>query len=374
MAEKAQPVPHRFAGVVADENAVGFAAAPAHPAPQLVQRRQTVPLGVFNHHHGGVGHVHAHLDHGGGDQHVQLAVFELVHHGGFFFRLQLAVHQADAPVGQKGPGHVGEVAGHRLQIRRAGRFGITLLHPGADDVHLMALVDLVVQKMIHVPPLFAGHRVGFYRQAAGGQLVQNGDVQIAVHQKAQRAGDGRGAHHQHMGGGGFVRQQAPLAHAEPVLLVHHRKAKAGKLHSAADYRMGAHHQICFVGGDGRQRGALLGSLHAAGEQRHPQPEGLEKGLQCGRVLGGQNLGGGHEGALVAVFRGHVDARRGHKGFAAAHVPLQQPVHGPLCRHVGTDFGGGPPLGPGGGEGQAVPEGGEAGGLHGCAALHRAPAF
>ena len=37
VAQKAQPVPHGLALVVADEDAHRLPAAPAHPAPQLVQ-------------------------------------------------------------------------------------------------------------------------------------------------------------------------------------------------------------------------------------------------------------------------------------------------------------------------------------------------
>ena len=39
VAQKLQPLTHRFALVVADQNTPALAAAPAHPAPQLVQSR-----------------------------------------------------------------------------------------------------------------------------------------------------------------------------------------------------------------------------------------------------------------------------------------------------------------------------------------------
>ena len=40
-------------------------AAPSYPAPKLVQLRKPKPLGIFNYHHRGIGHTHAHFNHGG---------------------------------------------------------------------------------------------------------------------------------------------------------------------------------------------------------------------------------------------------------------------------------------------------------------------
>ena len=40
------------------------------------------------------------------------------------------------------------------------------------------LVDLRIEEMVQVPPFFAGDAPGLDRGTAGGQLVQNGDVQV----------------------------------------------------------------------------------------------------------------------------------------------------------------------------------------------------
>ena len=71
--------------------------APApDPAPQLVQLRQTEAVRVLDHHDRGIGHVHPHLDHGGGGQHFDLPGFELGHDLFLHGRLQASVQKTDA--------------------------------------------------------------------------------------------------------------------------------------------------------------------------------------------------------------------------------------------------------------------------------------
>lgn len=60
---------------------------------------------------------------------------------------------------------------------------------------------------------------------------------------------------------------------------------------------------------------------------------------------------GHKGRLPAAFGGHPAQSRGHGGFAAAHIPLHQPVHRGGPGHVFYPLGNGPLLGPGELEGQ-----------------------
>ena len=163
---------------------------------------------------------------------------------------------------------------------------------------------------------------------------------------------------------GLFGQHAALPHPEAVLLVHHREAQPRKLHSLAQDGVGAHHEVGFVGPDGRQRPAAGCGLHPAGQQGHPHPEGGQHPVQVLGVLGGKDLGGGQQGRLIAAADARPDGGGGHQRFAAAHVALEQPVHGLFARHVGQDLVHGPPLCSGGGEGQGVPEGVRVQPLHG----------
>lgn len=56
------------------------------------------------------------------------------------------------------------------------------------------------------------------------------------------------------------------------------------------------------------------------------------------MLLGQNFGGRHHRHLRTGFDGGERGERGHDGFAAAHIALQQAVHGKGLRHIGADFG------------------------------------
>ena len=60
--------------------------AAADPAAQLVQLADAEPVGVHHDHDGGVGDVDADLDHGGRDEHVDLAGGEGPHHGVLLLR------------------------------------------------------------------------------------------------------------------------------------------------------------------------------------------------------------------------------------------------------------------------------------------------
>ena len=71
------------------------------------------------------------------------------------------------------------------------------------------------------------------------------------------------------------------------------------------------------------------------------------------VLLGKDFGGCHHGYLCACFDGGQRRERGHDGFAAAHIPLQQAVHRVRLRQILADFGQHAILSSGKGEGQAL---------------------
>ena len=366
-AEEFEPLLDRLARVVADEEAPALRRTAAYPAAQLVQSAQAVALGVLDDHDRCVRHVHTDLDDGGGDQCVQLPGLEVLHDGGFFLWLELAVHQADPAVGQQRLGDVFVVGLHSIQPAVGG-----VLDGGADDIHLPPGVDLPVKEAVEVPPFLPGDAPGLDRLAARRQFVENRDVEVAVEEQPQGAGDGRGAHDQQVGVLGFFGQQAPLPHPEAVLLVHHGQTQPGKGDPLAEDGVGAHHEVGLVVPDGGQRGAAGGGFHAAGQQGDPHPERGQHPVQVLGMLGSQNLGGGQQRCLIAAADAGPDGGCRHQRFAAAHIALQQAVHGLPARHVGQDLRHGPPLGPGGGEGQRVPERLRVEKLHRCPGGGAAP--
>ena len=350
-AQKLQPLPHGIVAVVGNQNAAGIRRAAPNAAAQLVQCRQAEPLGVLNDHDRGVGHVDADLDDRRRDKHIQLARLELLHHIVLFLRLHLAVQKPDAAVGQQCAGRLGVVGRHGLQVAH----GLVFLDGRADDVHLMPRRDLFVQKAVHIPALFAGDKPCFDGLAAWRQLVQDGNIQVAVHQKPQRARDGRGAHDQQVRALGLARQQAALPHAETVLLVHNGKTEIFEFHGVRQHGMRTYDQICPAVGDSFQRDAFFFGLHAADQQRDIDAEGLQPVRQRDGVLPGQNFRGGQHGALPAVLCSEPDSCRRHQRFAAADVALQQAIHWNLAAQVPHNFLGRALLCAGGRVRQAAPE-------------------
>ena len=70
----------------------------------------------------------------------------------------------------------------------------------------------------------------FDGRAAGRELVEDGNVEIAIESERERARDGRGGEDENVGGvamgGGFVHQALALEHAEAVLFVDGDEAEA----------------------------------------------------------------------------------------------------------------------------------------------------
>ena len=77
----------------------------------------------------------------------------------------------------------------------------------------------------------AGHGESLHGLAAGGQLVDNRYIQIAVQNQGQGPRDRGGGHDQRVGMGAFGGQGGPLGHAEAVLLVGDHQTQVRKFHS-----------------------------------------------------------------------------------------------------------------------------------------------
>ena len=69
-----EPRPGSFAKRRAvDEDAGGLARPPADATAELVELRQPEALGMLDDHDACIWHIDADLDHGGGDEHLELA-------------------------------------------------------------------------------------------------------------------------------------------------------------------------------------------------------------------------------------------------------------------------------------------------------------
>ena len=332
--------------------------APAHPAPELVELAEAEALCVFDDHKGGVGHVHPHFDDGGRHQDLELPSGEGGHDGLLLPGLHLTVEQSHPQLRKDLFLELPGVDLHRLQVHQAGRGPVpgALLHRRADDIGLPALSGLFADKVVHPLTLALPHHKGLHRDAARGELVNDGHVQVTVDDQRQGAGDGGGGHDQHVGGRGlrcrpFGGQRRPLGHAEPVLLVSDDQPQAGEVHPLRQQGLGAHRQVHLPGAQGGPGRPLFSRGHGAGEQGHPDAGWGEQLVHGAVMLLSQHFGGRHQRGLPAALGGQPSPPGGHRGLTGAHVPLDQPVHGAARGQVPGGLLHGPPLGLGGCEGE-----------------------
>jgi len=155
------------------------------------KKAEAEALRVLHHHQIGVGHIHAHLDHGGGHQNVCFPGGEGRHDGVLLLGLHLAVDE----------GHLQVREDLRLQLLGVFRHGLPLVGQlviladhGADDVHLTPGLHLLADKGVQPGVIGGGDGIGFNRLPSRWKLVDDGHIQIAVQNQGQRPGDGRGGH------------------------------------------------------------------------------------------------------------------------------------------------------------------------------------
>ena len=150
---------------------------PAYPAPELMELAQSEPLRVLHHDHRGVGHIHPHLNHCGGNQDIRIMGGESGHHRLLFPGLHLSVDRHHPQIWKDLlPEHSGI---GRYSLPLIGQF-VVFLHHGADNINLSALRHQFAKEGVHPGAVAAGNGIGGDAPAAGGKLVDNGYLQVPI--------------------------------------------------------------------------------------------------------------------------------------------------------------------------------------------------
>ncbi len=221
-------------GRAGEQDAVALPRAAAHPAAQLVELGEPEALGVLHEHDGGVGHVDADLDHGGRDQDMERALLELAHDALFLREAQPAVEEPHAALGKDLTLEPLRHLRGRAQVR-----GLRLLHEGTDHVDLPARRHLVAEEGIDLLPGPLPPSLRPYGLAAGRQLVEHGNLEIAVEGEGERAGNRCGRHHENVGALGLAAKRRAMPDAEAVLLVDHGQPESLEGHASLHQRVRA---------------------------------------------------------------------------------------------------------------------------------------
>ncbi|MNV46390.1 hypothetical protein D3C71_1382200 [compost metagenome] len=294
---------------------------------------------MFDDHEGRVGHVHAHFDHRGADQHAHLAAGEERHHGLLLGRGHARVQQTDHAARQ-GLAQIGVGGGGVGEVQR-----LALFDQRAHPIHLPPGLDLGADACDHLVLAAVGNEFGDDGRAARGQLIDDRHIEVGVVAHGQRARDRGGTHHEHVGlhamGCEFLPQGQPLRHAKTVLLVDDGQRQVLELHLLLDHGVGAHHQRGLAAGHQRQHGGAVLFLLPAHQPGHLAAalgqQGFEPADHLGEMLLGQDFGRRHQRALPTRVHRQTGGQGRDHGFARAHIALQQPVHGHLAGQVGGNF-------------------------------------
>src|ERR1700722_18666728 len=124
------------------QDAIRFGAATADAPAQLMKLRQAKALGMLDHHHGRVGHIHAHFDHGGRDQNLQFAALKHAHDLFFQFSVEAAMQKSHLQVGEN---ITAELAIH---FDRSFQFALLILgNHGINHVGLMSGSNLLADEL-----------------------------------------------------------------------------------------------------------------------------------------------------------------------------------------------------------------------------------
>src|ERR1700687_2898958 len=304
---------------------MGFLGAAADAAAKLVELGESEALRVFNDHDGGVGDVDAYFHDGGGNEDLGFVFAEALHDFFFFVAGEAAVEQAKLELWKN-------VSRQALVFFHGGfQLELRFFDDRINDVALVSVRDFTAQKLPNAGEmLLRAHARGDGR-APGRQLIENGNVEVAVKSKRQRARDGRRRQHENVRGvamrRGLIHQALALEDSEAMLLIDGDKTEPCEFHIVFNQRVRADDELRFAPSNALEGRGLLRGFQATDEQLHAVACLGEDAPRGEKVLHGENFRGRHEGDLRAVFDGDHRNLQRNDGFAAADVALKETIHG-----------------------------------------------
>ena len=339
-----------------------------------MELREPEAICVEDDHHGRLGHVHPDLDDRGRHEYWGRAAGECLHG-----RLLLGaghpsgerayprsgerrlIRKALHPLGHSGQWAPRVLRFQRLQeiIRGFGPISIRVRPPRliigvdtrADDVDPAPGGDLARRSPpdpLHPRLPLPGHQVGGDGTPTRWKFIEDRRVEVAEYCHGDRARDGGGGHDQQvrgaLGSGDGVDHAAALAQGialsdpEAVLLIDNHQSQGGNLDRLGQQGVRPHDDGGLTGRHQGEDLATLRSRCGSGQQHDPggalratehsgPPQGPQKPLKTGVMLGRQNLGGSQEGGLPTGTDDLGHGAQSNEGLAAAHVALQENLHG-----------------------------------------------
>ncbi len=184
----------------------------------------------------------------------------------------------------------------------------------------------------------------FDGQSVRGQLIDEGDIQIAVDREGERARYGSRGHHQHIGmrcrpAGrlALFLERDPLRDAEPVLFVDDNESELRESHVRLDQGMSPDDELSGTASHILQHAIPELFPLTAEEKADLDRKVFQKSFQRHEMLFREYLSRRHERRLIAVLNRNQHGNQRHDRLSAPDIALEQPVHGPGRIHIGRDF-------------------------------------
>ena len=188
-----------------------MAARPAHTPAELVELRQTQPVGVLDDERVHVRQVDARLDDRGTHEHLHLALRHALHNRAELLLVHFAVRHGDLHLAQP-----------LAQARGALVDGF---HAVMQVIHLPSALQLPPDGGVdHALVVFQHERL--HRVAVLRRLLDGGHIAQTRQRHVERARDGRCRQRQHIHAARELFEPLLVAHAEALLLVHDEKPEA----------------------------------------------------------------------------------------------------------------------------------------------------
>ncbi|OQA24241.1 MAG: hypothetical protein BWY59_02298 [Verrucomicrobia bacterium ADurb.Bin345] len=304
---------------------VGLVFVAADAAAKLVQVRHAEAVRAIDEDGVHVGDVHAALDDGGAEEHVEFPAHEGVHDVGQLPLVHLPVRDGDACLGHK--------------LREPLADAVDARHPVVQVIHLSPAIELVQDRL---PRDLLGvlDDQRFHRQAVLRRGLDGAHVLRAGQAHVERARDRRGGQRQHIHEFPHVLEVFLVRDAEALLFIHDDKPEIGEFHVRLQQAVGADHDVHAALGQPARDVGLLGAGAEAAEHFDGDGVGGHPLAECVVVLLGEDGRRDQHRDLPSVHDGlergaHCDFR-----FAVAHVAADEAVHGPPALHVGLHIGDG----------------------------------
>ena len=177
--------------------------------------------------------------------------------------------------------------------------------------------------------------------ASGGQLVDNGNIQVCEQGHGECPGNRCRGHNQLVGLPGFFhaffQQGEPLVDTETVLLVDNDQADIAECNLVLEQRVGSDHNHWPCRIQVRQYVFLFIARLFPCQKGHRNTDRREPLPDIEIMLVRKYFRRGHQGNLVAGTDNQQGGDSSHHGLAGTDIALDQPQHRRRFQHVLADF-------------------------------------